>query len=205
MTNNPADIDRLKADLRNEQRKKRAEMFKSSAPEIYVVASRHFLKSVVLPSGGVIAGYWPLKDEFDSRPLLESIAAQGGRLALPVVAGDSGRLIFREWAPGAPLAPAGFGTLGPRENAQEVLPDLVITPLLAFDRRGCRLGYGGGFYDRSLTALRVSGKCKLAIGLGFSAQRVQQVPVSDADARLDGIVTETGVIWARAAITTDSH
>lgn len=163
------------------------------------------MKGIALPPGGVIAGYWPLKDEFDSRPLLEAIAAQGGRLALPVVAGDSGRLIFREWQPGAPLAPAGFDTLGPRESAQEVLPDLVIAPLLAFDRRGCRLGYGGGFYDRSLTALRASGKCKLAIGLGFSAQRVQQVPAGAMDARLDGIVTETGVIWARAAITTDSH
>lgn len=205
MTNNPIELDRLKADLRSAQRKKRLAMFKHSAPEIYVSASKHFMKGIVLPLGGVIAGYWPLKDEFDSRPLLEAIAAQGGRLALPVVAGDSGRLIFREWRPGAPLAPAGFGTLGPRENAQEVLPDLVITPLLAFDRRGCRLGYGGGFYDRSLTALRASGKCKLAIGLGFSAQRVQQVPVSDADARLDGVVTETGVIWARAAITTDTR
>ena len=204
MTHSPTDIDRLKADLRQEQRKKRAELFKRSTPEIYVAAAGHFLKSIVLPSGGVIAGYWPLKDEFDSRPLLEGIAAQGGRLALPVVAGDQGRLIFREWAPGAPLAPAGFGTLGPRENAQEVLPDLVITPLLAFDRRGCRLGYGGGFYDRSLTALRASGKYNLSIGLGFSAQRVQQVPVGDMDARLDGIVTETGVIWARAAIATDS-
>lgn len=205
MTHSPTDIDRLKADLRQEQRKKRAELFKRSTSEIYVAASRHFLQGITIPSGGVIAGYWPLKDEFDIRPLLEGLAAQGGRLALPVVAGDQGRLIFREWAPGAPLAPAGFGTLGPRENAPEVLPDLIITPLLAFDRRGCRLGYGGGFYDRSLTALRASGKCKLAIGLGFSAQRVQQVPVGDTDERLDGIVTETGLIWARSAITTDSH
>ncbi len=107
--------------------------------------------------------------------------------------------------PGAPLVPAGFGTFGPKETAREVLPDLVIAPLLAFDRRGCRLGYGGGFYDRSLTALRASGKCKYAIGLGFSGQRVQQVPVSDNDARLDAVVTETGVIWARAAVRSDTH
>lgn len=201
MANGTTDIDSLKADLRREQRKKRLELFKNCAPATYVAASNFFLKQIELPSGGIIAGYWPIKDEFDSRPLLEGIAAQGGRLALPVVAGDSGRLIFREWMPGAPLVPAGMGTLGPRETAQEVLPDLVIAPLLAFDRRGYRLGYGGGFYDRSITALRASGKCKLAIGLGFSAQRVQQVPVSDTDTRLDSVVTETGVIWARA----DTH
>lgn len=179
-------------------------MFKNSAPETYSAAAGHFLKSITLPSGGVVAGYWPIKDEFDSRPLMENIAAECGRLALPVVAGDSGRLIFREWTPGTPLAPAGFGTLGPKDNAQEVLPDLVIVPLLAFDRQGGRLGYGGGFYDRSLTILRASGKCKLAVGLGFAGQRVQQAPTGPEDARLDAIVTEAGVIWARTAAHSDS-
>lgn len=203
MTNGPAEIDRLKADMRTAQRIKRAVMFKNSAPEIYVTATRHFLRSITLPQGGVIAGYWPLNDEFDSRPLLSGIAAHGGRLALPVVAGDAGRLIFRQWMPGAPLVPAGFGTLGPKEPSPELLPDLVIAPLLAFDRRGCRLGYGGGFYDRSLAVLRASGKCKQAIGLGFSGQRVQQVPAGDDDVRLDGIVTEAGVIWARAAVSSE--
>lgn len=197
MANGNAQTDRLKADMRAAQRVKRAKMFKSSDSETYVSAARHFLKSIVFPSGVVVAGYWPMRDEFDSRPLLESIVAKGGRLALPVVAGDSGQLIFREWMPGRPLVPAGFGTFGPKQGMPEVLPDVVIVPLLAFDRRGYRLGYGGGFYDRSLAVLRAAGKCRQAIGLGFSGQRVQQVPVNDNDARLDGIVTETGLISAR--------
>ncbi|MEQ1889555.1 MAG: 5-formyltetrahydrofolate cyclo-ligase [Alphaproteobacteria bacterium] len=199
MTQGITEIDRLKHEMRLAQRKQRAVLFKAAPAAIYVKAARHFIENIEIPSGGVVAGYWPLNDEFDSRPLLESIAAEGGRLALPVVAGDSGRLIFREWLPGAPLVPAGFGTLGPRESAREVLPDVIIAPLLAFDRRGYRLGYGGGFYDRSLTALRASGKCQFAAGLGFAAQRVQQVPAGLDDARLDAVVTETGIIRARTA------
>jgi 5-formyltetrahydrofolate cyclo-ligase len=195
VTQAPGDTDRLKSELRGQQRAKRAVLFKQASPELYLAARAHFMKSIELPSGGVIAGYWPLQDEFDSRPLMEAIAAQGGRLALPVVAGDSGRLIFREWRPGEPLVPAGMGTMGPRPAASELLPNLVITPLLAFDRQGFRLGYGGGFYDRSLIALRTSGICQLAVGLGFAGQRVQQVPAGEGDARLDAIVTETGVIW----------
>lgn len=194
------EINRLKTELRTAQRLKRAELFKRATPKIYAAAAGHFQKFLAQQSGGAVAAYWPIKDEFDTRPLLEVVAAQGGRLALPVIAGDSGRLIFREWTPGALLVPAGFGTLGPKDTAPEVLPGLVITPLLAFDRRGCRLGYGGGFYDRTITVLRAAGKCNYALGLGFSAQRVQQVPVGPEDARLDAIVTEAGVIHARPGI-----
>jgi len=174
-------------------------LFKQAAPEIYMAARAHFLKSIELPGGCVIAGYWPIRDEFDSRPLMEAIAARGGRLVLPVVAGDSGQLIFREWQPGGPLVPAGMGTLGPPPGVREALPDIVIAPLLAFDRQGCRLGYGGGFYDRTMTALRATGKCRTAAGLAFSAQRVQQVPSGDGDARLNVIVTETGIVWPRVS------
>lgn len=194
MTQSITDIDRQKSELRQVQRAKRAALFKGADPEVYISASKYFLTSIALPPGGVVAGYWPLKDEFDSRPLMHAIAAQGGQMALPVVAADSGLLIFREWRPGAPLEPAGFGTMGPRRGEREVAPNLLIVPLLAFDRQGFRLGYGGGFYDRSLAALRALGKCQLAVGLGFSAQRVQQVPVNETDMRLDAVITETGVI-----------
>lgn len=197
MADETAEITRLKAEMRQAQRHKRASLFKSSGSEIYMQAAKSFIEAMAIPKGGIVAGYWPLKNEFDCRPLLEIIAAEGGRLALPVVAGDSGKLHFLEWSPGAPLAEAGFGTLGPKRPGREILPDLVLVPLLAFDRQGGRLGYGGGFYDRSLTALRAEGKCKTAIGLGFSGQRVQQVPMGPFDARLDAVATETGVIWAR--------
>lgn len=197
VTSGPVEVTRLKNELRQRQRAGRAALFAQASPTMFAAAAGHFLKSVELRPGGVIAGYWPIRDEFDSRPLLEAIAANGGRLAMPVVEGDSGRLIFREWASGGALVPAGFGTFGPSDAAREVEPEVIIAPLLAFDRRGYRLGYGGGFYDRSLTALRAAGKCKSAIGLGFAAQRVQQVPAGGDDARLDMIVTETGAIQAR--------
>ncbi|MSP42521.1 MAG: 5-formyltetrahydrofolate cyclo-ligase [Alphaproteobacteria bacterium] len=199
MTQVSGDIQRLKSELRGEMRAKRAVLFKRAPPEAYVAARAHFLKSIELPGGAIIAGYWPVRDEFDSRPLMEAIAARGGRLVLPVVEGDSGRLIFREWQPGAPLVPAGLGTMGPPPGAHEVLPDIVIAPLLAFDRQGYRLGYGGGFYDRTMTVLRTTGKCQMAAGLAFSAQRVQQVPAGDGDARLDAVVTETGIVWSRVS------
>lgn len=200
MADDSAGIEQLKNALRETQRQQRARLFRTHGPETYTRAAQHFMKAIAIPRGGVIAGYWPLQDEFDCRPLLEALAAQGALLALPVVAKDSGSLLFREWRPGAPLQPAGYGTIGPGEGAAEHLPSLVIVPFLAFDRRGYRLGYGGGFYDRSLTSLRSSGKCRQAIGLGFSAQRVQQVPAAPYDARLDGVVTEEGAIWARTAL-----
>lgn len=192
-------MDRQKKELRARQRALRAEAFRNSTADTFVRAARLFIDSIALPSGGVVAGYWPLRDEFDPRPLLELLSGRGAALALPVVDGDCGRLVFRQWRPGAVLCPAGHGTMGPEPGTAEVLPDVLIVPFLAFDRRGFRLGYGGGYYDRTLAALRAQGKCKAAIGLGFSVQRVPQVPVTADDARLDAIVTEEAVIWARGA------
>lgn len=190
-------IERQKAALRITQKKHRASLFKIAGPEFYLRATQHFMKSVEIPRGEVIAGYWPLGDEFDCRPLLQTLSARGARLALPVVVNDKGSLLFREWRPDSVLEPAGFGTMGPGKAAPELIPHLVIVPFLAFDRQCYRLGYGGGFYDRSLADLRAAGKCKSAIGLGFSAQRVQQVPITPQDARLDAIVTEEGVTRPR--------
>ena len=195
MSDGLAVIERRKRELRGAQRKLRSEARRLASDTMFSKAAETFLAQVKLPQDAVVAGYWPLTDEFDPRPLLELLASNGVRLALPVVAGDSGRLLFRAWRPGMALAQAGFGTFGPPASEPLLEPRVVIVPLLAYDRQGCRLGYGGGFYDRTLAILRREKKCELAIGLGFAAQRVQQVPVNQNDIRLDAVLTEQSLLW----------
>ncbi|NIA70501.1 5-formyltetrahydrofolate cyclo-ligase [Pelagibius litoralis] len=141
----------------------------------------------------VVSAYWPMGDEMDPRPLLQALAAVGCRLALPALRGPGRPLDFRAWAPGDPLFPAGFGTEEPAAESPLLEPQVLLVPLLAFDALGYRLGYGGGFYDRSLALLRTRGDI-LALGLAFSAQQVGQVPRDGNDQKLDGLVTEKAVI-----------
>ena len=140
----------------------------------------------------ILSAYWPMRAEADPRPAL---AAHPGPICLPVVVARGQPLIFRGWRPGEPLAPAGFGTEAPA-SGPELLPEVLIVPLLAFDRQGTRLGYGGGFYDRTLQALRTSAP-RLAIGLAFAAQEVSSLPREVTDQPLDLIVTEAEVIDLR--------
>ena len=146
-----------------------------------------------IASGAVVAGYWPLGDEIDPRPLMLALAGQGCRLALPVVTGRGEALAFRAWMAGDALEDGGHGTRHPLARAASLRPAVVLTPLLAFDRKGFRLGYGGGYYDRTLAQLRESGGV-VAIGLGFAAQEVAVLPVEPWDQPLDMIATECGVI-----------
>lgn len=141
-------------------------------------------------AGRTLAGYVAIRSEIDPGPVL---SAWTGPVALPVVAGSGRPLVFRRWWPGAALAPGTFGVLVPPEGPS-VVPDILIVPLLAYDRRGMRLGYGGGFYDRTLAALRGTGRRPLAVGFAFSAQRVEDLPVEATDAPLDAIVTEEGAV-----------
>ena len=140
-----------------------------------------------------MAGYWPLRDEMDPRPVLSALAARGQRLCLPVVVEAGAALAFRAWQPDAPLEPAAFGTRVPGPDCPAVAPDILLVPLLAFDRRGRRLGYGGGFYDRTLAALR-GRRAIVAVGLAFAAQEAAEVPVEAGDEALDRIVTEREVV-----------
>jgi 5-formyltetrahydrofolate cyclo-ligase len=112
-------------------------------------------------------------------------------VCLPVVVGDEQPLELRLWEQGTPLYEAGFGTLAPSELAPRVEPDVIIMPLLGFDRRGTRLGYGGGYYDRTLE--RLSKRPRL-VGLAFAAQQLATVPREPHDVPLDIVVTEEGVI-----------
>lgn len=187
--------DRRKSALRDSARVVRAQARSRSGETVFEKAARNFLDAVDVASGQIIAGYWPIGDEFDPRPLLAQIAARGGNIALPVVTGAGEQLGFRSWRPGEPLKRAKFGTYEPAAGAETGTPALLIVPLLAFDRRGGRLGYGGGYYDRTLAVLRHTQRFKLAIGIGFSAQQVARVPTTANDQALDAVVTEDAIIW----------
>jgi 5-formyltetrahydrofolate cyclo-ligase len=152
-------------------------------------ATRHLSAALAPHAGAVLAGFLPIRSEIDPRP---AMAAHAGPVCVPVMLGPGRPLMFRAWTPDAPLVPGGFGTMVPAAGAF-LVPRVLIVPLLAFDRAGYRLGYGGGFYDRTLAALRARGPVT-AIGFAFAAQEVPAVPHEPTDAPLDLIVTEAGPI-----------
>jgi 5-formyltetrahydrofolate cyclo-ligase len=156
-------------------------------------AAENFFGAIPVPAGAVVSGYWPMADEMDPRPILHRLAAAGHVIGLPVVIGRGAPLVFRRWHPGTDLVAGTFGVMTPGPEAPEVVPRVVLVPLLAFDRAGYRLGYGGGFYDRTLEALRAKGEV-LAVGLGYACQEVAAVPREPTDQRLDWLVTERAVI-----------
>ena len=138
--------------------------------------------------GKVLAGYMPMRTEIDP---LAAMAAHEGPVGVPVILGPGQALKFREWSPGCAMEEGAFKAHIPVEGAW-VEPEVVIVPLVAFDARGFRLGYGGGFYDRTLEGLRAK-RPTIAVGFAFDAQEMAQVPIEDTDQKLDFIVTETGV------------
>ena len=149
------------------------------------------LGALAPPPGTAISGFLSIGDELDTGPLLGSLAAAGYRLCLPVMAGKGKPLVFRAWTPGDPMRERMWGIREPLPEAPEVVPRLLLVPLLAFDGAGYRLGYGGGFYDRTLAALRRAGSVT-AIGLAFDEQEVDAVPRLAYDERLDWILTPSG-------------
>lgn len=142
--------------------------------------------------GAVIAGYLPIRTEIDPRPVMAQMAAHGP-VAVPIITGKAMPLAFRAWQPDCALVSGPFGTLAPREGAA-LVPRVVIVPMLAFDRAGHRLGYGGGYYDRTLAGLRAAGDV-LAVGFAYASQETPApLPTEPTDARLDMLVTEAGVL-----------
>lgn len=139
----------------------------------------------------VVAGYAAIGDEIDPLPLLETFALEQARIALPCVVAKDQPLIFRSWTLDQLLEPGAFGTREPAANHPEMVPSLVLVPLVGFDLKGRRLGYGGGFYDRTLEALKAQGPLTV-VGLAYEAQRLNNVPAERHDVRLDWVVTEQG-------------
>lgn len=139
--------------------------------------------------GAAVGGYWPVGDEADVRPILEHLHAVGAPCYLPVVIAAGEPLAFRRWRPGQTLEAGPLKTWQPGADAEAGFPAIVLVPLLAFDRRGYRLGQGGGYYDRTLPLLRGRGRVE-AVGIGLACQEVEAVPHGPKDARLDWVVTE---------------
>lgn len=140
---------------------------------------------------GPVAGYWPIGSELDCRPALAALAERGHVIALPAVEAAHQPLVFRRWREGDALSAGAHGTSQPLPSQAACVPKVLLVPLLGFDEAGHRLGYGGGYYDRSIQALRAGGPL-VVIGLGFAAQRLPTAMPQDHDARLDWIVTEAG-------------
>jgi 5-formyltetrahydrofolate cyclo-ligase len=189
--------DLLKQTLRRSARARRKQACAALGAEAGMRIAEAFLAAFDGTAGRVVAGYWPMEDEADIRPLLVRLAERGCRIALPVVQRRDAPLIFRRWQPGDPLEEGLYRTQHPSAAAAEVDPDLFLVPLLAFDRGGRRLGYGGGYYDRTLAALRARGTV-LAVGVAFAAQQVDLLPDGSFDQRLDWVVTENGA-WKAVA------
>ncbi|HGG03978.1 MAG TPA: 5-formyltetrahydrofolate cyclo-ligase [Aliiroseovarius sp.] len=141
--------------------------------------------------GKVLAGYMPIRTEIDPLPVMTDMA-RDGRVCVPVIQGAGQALRFREWSPGCDLEEGPFGAMVP-ERGDWLTPDVLIVPLVAFDRHGGRLGYGGGFYDRTLQGLRAAGPT-MAVGFAFAAQEADALPLEPTDQPLDAVVTEKEVL-----------
>lgn len=178
--------------LRPDALKRRAALSVSS-PVLAEAVRDRLLEAVKLPAAAVVSGYWPIRDELDVRPLLYELWARGHPICLPEVVAASTPLRFRRWKPGERLQTASFGTQVPVATAPELVPQVLLVPMLAFDWSGYRLGYGGGYYDRTLSQLRARHKV-IAIGMAGAGQEVSRVPHDATDQRLDWIVTERDAI-----------
>jgi len=180
-------LDQAKSDLRRRIRDIRKSIGASQRAGLSAAISDRLARSERL-NGQIVSGFWPVGSEVDVRPALNHVIATGGTALLPVIVARARPLLFREWTPETRMVRLGW-LHEPPANAALAQPTVLLAPLLAFDRRGGRLGQGGGFYDRTLAMLRV--KCHvLAIGVAFAAQEVQNAPVDVLDAPLDAVVTE---------------
>jgi 5-formyltetrahydrofolate cyclo-ligase len=193
----PQKLDDVKAQLRRNAIVRRdalpAEIRRAAAETI---AARAF--PLAIAPGTIVSGFMPLKSEINPLPMMRKLADSGARLALPVVAGRGKPLIMRSWQWSEPLVPGVWGIREPGPAAVTVEPDIVLVPLLAFDRSGHRIGYGAGYYDLTIAQLRAK-KPTIAAGIAFAAQEIESVPITAFDAQLDLVLTENEIIDLRNA------
>ncbi len=190
-----AETDSPKAQLREQAFARRDALpADERAAAAEAIAARPF--PVTITTGMIISGFSPMKTEINPLPLMRKAAQLGARLALPAIAGRGKPLIMRAYAFGEELARGQWGIREPKADAPEVAPDILIVPLAAFDRAGHRIGYGAGYYDMTINALRAKKKA-VAMGIAFAAQEIASIPATDRDARLDFVLTEREVIDLR--------
>ena len=180
--------------IRVRMKKNREDYCKSlsdpSRGQIHTKIVQNVLNLIPVNTKGPVAGFWPLEFEPDIRSVLETILQQGRKALLPVIQEASASLIFRTWKPGDSLQQSVFGTIEPSSNAPAYDPEILMVPVLAFDGRGHRLGYGAGHYDRTINALQKRKVKPLTIGVAFEVQRVNELPMASYDESLDWVVTE---------------
>jgi 5-formyltetrahydrofolate cyclo-ligase len=165
------------------------------AASAQIIATRGL--PIEIKQGAVVAGYSPIRSEFDPIPLMRKLVSLGARLALPVITARDSPLQFRAWTLDGKLQRGPLGIPEPSPEAAEIVPDILLVPLAAFDRSGHRIGYGAGHYDRTLAQLRAL-RTIIAIGLAFAAQEIPGVSASAHDARLDLVLTENETIDFRS-------
>jgi 5-formyltetrahydrofolate cyclo-ligase len=176
--------------LRRRLRARRARFRDPGRRRATVAAGRHLLSLLAPTKPASIACFWPLPGEFDTRRILHKLADRGFDLCLPRVVGRNMPLEFRRWRPGDVLQCDSFGVRTPVVAKPELVPNIIVTPLLAVDRSGQRLGYGGGYYDRTLASLREQGDVT-AVGIGFDFQYFHRIPHDLSDQPVDWLVTES--------------
>jgi len=147
---------------------------------------------IAIEPGAIVSGFWPMRSEVDVRPMMFALREKGARLCLPAIL-DRTTIVFRELVRGAALVDMGFGTTGPGEEAAVLEPSVMLVPLAAFDRRGHRIGYGAGYYDRAIARLQANGDAPRLIGIAFGCQEVANVPDEPHDVVIGEILTESGL------------
>jgi 5-formyltetrahydrofolate cyclo-ligase len=187
------DVIEFKRQARTFATAKRAKAHKALGDRGGLLLAQHEFPAARGDSYACVSGFYPYQDEISVLPLLARLVSEGWQTALPVVIAKGKPLIFRAWAPGEPTMRGVWDIHVPPETVAVTVPDVLLVPLLGFDRRGYRLGYGGGFYDRTLAELRRT-KTITAIGVGYADQELDEVPIAEYDEPLDWIMTERGVI-----------
>ena len=193
-TRQGADVARWRKAERQRLIAKRLATTPQSRKEDAAVITDHVAERIGRIEGKIVSAYWPFRGEPDLRGLLGRIAASGGRTALPVVTEKGKPLMFRIWAPGDPLESGVWNIPIPGKTSREVVPDIVIAPVVGFDSRCYRLGYGGGFFDRTLAAM---GTKRLVIGVGFENAAIPTIYPQPYDIPMDIIITEARVLSRR--------
>jgi 5-formyltetrahydrofolate cyclo-ligase len=155
---------------------------------------RRHLQQFLCPHGpATVAFYWPIRAEVDCRPLIDDLLVAGWRACLPVIVAPTTAMVFRRWTPDTAMASGHHGIPTP-ETGEEMVPDVVLLPVNVFDAKGYRLGYGGGYFDRTLAALAAAGKPPLVAGVAFALAGTETIRPHAQDIQMDAVVTEYGVI-----------
>jgi 5-formyltetrahydrofolate cyclo-ligase len=180
-----------KSALRQSFMERRLQLLPNDRVSAAEAVSAAFFQNVPLKAETVVAGYWPIKAELDALLLMRALLGKGHKCALPHVTGEGAPLLFRNWDENTPMVTGKYGLTEPA-NHETLLPDIILVPVLAFDATGHRLGYGMGFYDRTLARLKKQKPIR-AIGLAYEMQLYNGLPVEANDVKMDMIITDRNV------------